>query len=146
MTPYEAVYGRPPHAISSYTRGATKNQALDELLQERKDLLHLLKLNLSRAWTRMEQQANKKRRHVCFKPRTSWCSNFNLIAKPLWHVADFKNWVNDLIGLFPYRLDQWLIDCNYQLQARSIMFFMCLLWNFSKAKTSPHVKHFPKFP
>ena len=60
MTPYQAVYGQPPHAIPPYTKGATKNQALDELLQEWEDLRHLLKQNLSHGQTHMEQQANKK--------------------------------------------------------------------------------------
>ena len=67
MTPYQEVYGCLPHSIPPYTRGGTKIQALDELLQEREAILHILKQNLVRARSRMKQQANKKRRDMTFK-------------------------------------------------------------------------------
>ena len=53
MTPFEAVYGRPPPNIPTYTRGATHIQAVEEDLRTRDDILRQLKTNMIRARNRM---------------------------------------------------------------------------------------------
>ncbi|XP_062114580.1 uncharacterized protein LOC133825685 [Humulus lupulus] len=67
MTPFQAVYGRPPPTIPSYIRGATSIQAVENDLLTRDDILQQLKTNLQQAQNRMRQQANKRRRDIQFK-------------------------------------------------------------------------------
>lgn len=67
MTPFQALYGRPPPVISGYTPGNTKIGKLDEILTQRTDILKLLKENLTRAQNRMVQQANKHRSEKVFE-------------------------------------------------------------------------------
>ncbi|XP_062094224.1 uncharacterized protein LOC133800283 [Humulus lupulus] len=67
MTPFQAVYGRPPPTIPSYIWGATSIQAVENDLLTRDDILQQLKTNLQQAQNRMRQQANKRRRDIQFK-------------------------------------------------------------------------------
>lgn len=64
MSPYQALYGRPPINVLAYQRGGTRVQSLEERLLMRDQMLQELKINLLRAQHRMEQQANRKRRDV----------------------------------------------------------------------------------
>jgi hypothetical protein len=68
MTPFEALYGRPPPKLVDYIPGESKIASLDEALQQRHQILKLLKENLHRARNRMIQQANKKRTDKSFEP------------------------------------------------------------------------------
>jgi len=61
MTPFEALYGRCPPAIKSYTVSTTAVTSLDELLQQRKQTLATLKDNLVKAQMRMRSLANAQR-------------------------------------------------------------------------------------
>ncbi|KAH6766309.1 hypothetical protein C2S52_017292 [Perilla frutescens var. hirtella] len=67
MSPYQALYGRPPFSVLAYQKGTTKIQALDEQLVLRDEVLRELKQNLLQAQHRMQQQANRKRREVEFQ-------------------------------------------------------------------------------
>lgn len=61
MTPYEAVYGQPPPFHLPYLPGESKVAAVDSSLQQREEVIKLLRFNLQRAQHRMVQMANKKR-------------------------------------------------------------------------------------
>eukprot|EP00253_Pinus_taeda_P012571 PITA_12571 len=56
MTPYEAVYGQLPPSPTSYLKGYSKVQAVDQLLQHRATMLTHLRDNLHQAQNRMKQQ------------------------------------------------------------------------------------------
>ncbi|KAH9750407.1 hypothetical protein KPL71_013871 [Citrus sinensis] len=64
MTPFQALYGRFPPTIPSYSRGSTSIQALEDMLIERDAMLCSLKENLRQAQHRMAQKANLHRRET----------------------------------------------------------------------------------
>ena len=64
MSPYQALYGRPPPFFPAYSAGSTTIQALDEMLKERDEVMRTLKENLRLAQHRMEQKANAHRREL----------------------------------------------------------------------------------
>jgi hypothetical protein len=66
MTPFEALYGRPPPAMPDYANGQATIADLNATLQERKEILETLKSNLKRSRKKMEVQANKSRKHCTF--------------------------------------------------------------------------------
>lgn len=66
MSPFEALYGRPPPSISCYNPSHSKIASLDEILSKKGEVLQLLKANLARARNRMTQQANRKRTDKTF--------------------------------------------------------------------------------
>ncbi|XP_030479163.2 uncharacterized protein LOC115696402 [Cannabis sativa] len=66
MTPFQAVYGRTPPSIPTYTRGTTSIHAVEEDLLSRDDILKQLTTNLQAARNRMKQQADKHRRDIKF--------------------------------------------------------------------------------
>ena len=57
-TPLKVVYGKDPPSISPYVQGETRIAELEEQLLNRDAMLKILKDNLSKAQTRMKQQAN----------------------------------------------------------------------------------------
>eukprot|EP00253_Pinus_taeda_P031027 PITA_31027 len=61
MTPYEAVYGQLPPSPTSYLKGCSKVQAVDQLLQHRATMLAHLRENLHQAQNRMKQQVDQHR-------------------------------------------------------------------------------------
>jgi hypothetical protein len=67
MTPFQALYGRLPPSIPDYVSGSATNSSLDDTLQQRQEILKLLKDNLSKSRQRMETQANKKRVDYTFE-------------------------------------------------------------------------------
>lgn len=67
MTPYEAVYGRTPSDILSYTLGTASNALVDSELS-RDQILKELQQNLQQAQKRMKQRADKHRSEKTFKP------------------------------------------------------------------------------
>ncbi|XP_058757342.1 uncharacterized protein LOC131630580 [Vicia villosa] len=66
MTPFEALYGRPPPAIKDYVKGFSTVPLLDSTLHQRQTILNTLKINLNRSQKIMQDQANKKRRDCTF--------------------------------------------------------------------------------
>ncbi|KAL0297746.1 UNVERIFIED_CONTAM: hypothetical protein Sradi_6826700 [Sesamum radiatum] len=66
MTPFQALYGRPPPSISSYVTGTTTVAALDESLRHRHSILSMARYHLARAQLRMKQQADRHRRDLTF--------------------------------------------------------------------------------
>eukprot|EP00253_Pinus_taeda_P026743 PITA_26743 len=61
MTPYEAVYGQLPPSPTSYLKGCSKVQAVDQLLQHRATTLAHLRENLHQAQNRMKKQVDQHR-------------------------------------------------------------------------------------
>ncbi|RVW68054.1 hypothetical protein CK203_065036 [Vitis vinifera] len=66
MSPFQALYGRPPPMIPHYQLGSSPVNEVDQNLASRDDLLHQLKLNLHQASNRMKQIADSKRRDIEF--------------------------------------------------------------------------------
>ncbi|GJW93030.1 ty3-gypsy retrotransposon protein [Tanacetum coccineum] len=69
MSPFQALYGRPPLHVIPYPLGSSKVATVDELLVERDRLLRQLKESLLMAKHKMEVKANRKRRYIEFKVR-----------------------------------------------------------------------------
>jgi len=67
MTPFQALYGRPPPTIPQYHEGFCPVHEVDKNLASRDALLQQLKSNLHAANNRMKQQADAKSRDVEFQ-------------------------------------------------------------------------------
>eukprot|EP00253_Pinus_taeda_P001595 PITA_01595 len=78
MTPYEAVYGQLPNSPTSYLKGCSKVQAVDQLLQHSATMLTHLRENLHQAQNRMKQQVDEHRseRHFQEGIRSFYGSNY----------------------------------------------------------------------
>jgi hypothetical protein len=61
MTPYEAVYGVPPPRLLNYVPGTTREEAVDEVLRNREQIIHLLQHNIKQAQQRMKKYADLRR-------------------------------------------------------------------------------------
>ena len=64
MTPFQALYGRPPPTILIYPLGSSPVHEVDQALKTRDELLVQLKTNLAAAANKMKKTADKKRREV----------------------------------------------------------------------------------
>ena len=62
MTPFQALYGRPPPTLVNYMAGSAVVAEVEKELVARDELLRQLRGHLQRASNRMKQQADKKRR------------------------------------------------------------------------------------
>ncbi|KAK8936447.1 hypothetical protein KSP39_PZI012366 [Platanthera zijinensis] len=67
MTPFEAVYGRPPPSITRYLPGECPVPTLADHLHNRDIILDSLKHHLHRAQGKMTSFANRKRRDLSFQ-------------------------------------------------------------------------------
>lgn len=67
MTPFEAMFGKPPPSIPSYITGSSGIEAADVFLRDRDELLTLLRHNMSLAQERMKLSAENKRLDVAFE-------------------------------------------------------------------------------
>ncbi|PRQ26049.1 putative nucleotidyltransferase, Ribonuclease H [Rosa chinensis] len=61
MSPFQALYGRPPPSLSTYLPGTTKVHAVDTSLQARDQLLKDLKDHMANAQNRMKQHTDQRR-------------------------------------------------------------------------------------
>lgn len=66
MTPFQALYGIPPHSVQKYLPGTTAIQVVDKTLRDRDSLISLLRSNMALAQNRMKQQADHKRTERTF--------------------------------------------------------------------------------
>ena len=60
ITPFEAVYERPPLNLLSYVPGTARSLEVDEVLRARDRTLELLRTNLAAAQNRTKQVYDKK--------------------------------------------------------------------------------------
>ncbi|XP_010255217.1 PREDICTED: uncharacterized protein LOC104595968 [Nelumbo nucifera] len=67
MTPFKALYGRPPPHIPNYQGGTSLVEEVDQAKLSRDAILQQLKINLHAAINCMTQMANSKRRDVEFQ-------------------------------------------------------------------------------
>ena len=67
MTPFQAVYERPPPTIPTYVHGQSKIQAVEGDLLTRDEILQHPKKNLMHSQHQMMQQANKQRTGMQFE-------------------------------------------------------------------------------
>lgn len=67
MTPFEATYGVPPPRLLSYIPGTTRVEAVDEVLRNREQILHLHRHNMHQAQQRMKKFADIRRTERKFK-------------------------------------------------------------------------------
>lgn len=67
MTPFQALYGFVPPAISAYVPGTTAVENVDQQLQSRDELLSVLKRNLHVAQARMKGYYDKKHTERSFE-------------------------------------------------------------------------------
>lgn len=60
-TPYQVVYGQPPHTHLPYLAGSSTVDSVDRSLATREKFIHSLKHNLHKAQHRMKQIADRRR-------------------------------------------------------------------------------------
>lgn len=58
LSPFESVYGYSPPKLLTYILGTIQNQAVEETLKSRDQILQLLKANLQDAQARMKRNAD----------------------------------------------------------------------------------------
>ncbi|KAG9450237.1 hypothetical protein H6P81_010202 [Aristolochia fimbriata] len=68
VSPFQALYRRPPPAIPHYIHGTTAVADLERTLLSRDDLLRFLRHTLAQAQNRMKQKADKHRTDREFQP------------------------------------------------------------------------------
>ncbi|KAJ1427537.1 Ribonuclease H-like superfamily [Sesbania bispinosa] len=68
MSPFQALYGRPPPKVLDYVPGSSTIKSVDTSLQKRHEIMNTLTDNLKRNKQRMEDQANKNRKDCTFEP------------------------------------------------------------------------------
>ena len=70
LTPYQVVYGKEPPTIATYVLSTSKIAAADDLLNEREEVLAILRNNLTKAQERMKTLADNHRRDVSFEVKS----------------------------------------------------------------------------
>jgi hypothetical protein len=95
MTPFKALYGRDPPAVTRYTPYHSDPPALQEELLSRDNILQQLKSNLEKAQSYMKKQADKRRSDITF------------------HVGDLV-----LVKLQPYKQHSVALRKNQKLGMR----------------------------
>ena len=145
LTPFEALYGFQPPTLLDYIPGLTKATAVEEFLQNRQQILTLLKTNLVAAQDRMKLQADKHRveRHFQvgdwvflrlqpFKQHSIRLRKIGKLAPKFF--GPFQ--VLQKIGSVAYKLDLPLTSCIHP-----VFHVSCL-----KAKLGQHINPIPTLP
>lgn len=114
MTPFEAVYGRAPPSITTFSWKESSVAALAQDLQDRDETIRQLKYNLQRAQQVMIKYANRHRKEVSFqiemvylklRPHKQQSICKRIYQKlPTRYYGPFK--VIDKIGEVAYKLQQ----------------------------------------
>ena len=113
MTPFQAVYGRPPPPLISYGDRKTANNSAEELLKERDLVISALKENLVVAQNRMKKQSDLHRRELKFKTR----DEVYLKLKPYRQRSLAQKRSEKLAPKFygPYRITEEIGEVAYRL-------------------------------
>lgn len=114
MSPFQALYGRPPPMIPYYQLGSSPVNEVDQNLASRNDLLNQLKLNLHQASNRMKQMANSKQRDIEFNDGDL----VFLKLDPYRQQTVFKRASQKLAHRFygPFAIEKRIGKVAYQLQ------------------------------
>ena len=67
MTPFQALYGKPPRLIQIVLQGSSSIEAIYNELITKEAILQQLKHNLLKAHLRIKEQADKHRRELSFQ-------------------------------------------------------------------------------
>jgi len=114
MTPFQALYGRPPPTVPFYHVGSSPVNEVDQALLTRDDLLRQLKHNLAMATNRMKQVADKRRRDVEFQSGDL----VFLKLQPYKQSSVFKRANKKLACIYfgPYKIVRKIGPVAYKLQ------------------------------
>ncbi|KAL5769827.1 hypothetical protein ACOSP7_013981 [Xanthoceras sorbifolium] len=114
MTPFQALYGRPPPTIPHYNEGHCQVNEVDSSLTSRDALLRHLKENLHAANNRMKQQADSKRRDIEY--HVGDCVFLKL--HPYRRQTVFKRGYQKLASRFygPYQIEERIGNVAYKLK------------------------------
>ena len=114
MSPFQALYGRPPPLIPHYQLGSSPINEVDQNLASRNDLLNQLKLNLHQASNRMKQLADSKRQDIEFNEGDL----VFLKMHPYRQQTVFKRASQKLAHRFygPFPIEKCIGKVAYQLQ------------------------------
>ncbi|KAL9394290.1 hypothetical protein Peur_013575 [Populus x canadensis] len=114
MSPFQALYGRPPPSILNYQIGASSVHEVDQTMISRTSLLRQLKINLQAAINRMKQGADSKRRDVNFQVGDL----VFLKLHPYRQQSLFRRPAQKLASRFygPYKVEEKVGKVAYKLQ------------------------------
>lgn len=114
MSPFQALYGRPPPSIPNYQIGASSVHEVDQTMISRTSLLRQLKINLQAAINRMKQGADSKRRDVNFQVGDL----VFLKLHPYRQQSLFRRPAQKLASCFygPYKVEEKVGKVAYKLQ------------------------------
>ncbi|CAH9085924.1 unnamed protein product [Cuscuta europaea] len=114
MTPFEALYGRPPPILRSYKDGRSPLAEVDEQMRTREEVLQSLRHNLVVAANRMKQLADAKRREVHYQIG----DHVYLKLQPFRQQSVFK-WVSQKLAckfFGPFKILEKLGDVAYRFE------------------------------
>lgn len=114
MTPFQAVYGRPPPTPQQFLPGETKTKAVAQESVIQDELLRQLTYNLKRAQQQMARSANKHRRDVQYEVGDSVFLKF----RP-HHQTTLKKVINPKLSpcyFSPFHILQKVRSVAYKLQ------------------------------
>lgn len=114
MTPFQALYGRPPPMISHYPSGTSLVNEVDKNLAARDELLKHLKFNLHAASNRVKHLANSKQNDIEFNEGDL----VFLKLHPYRPQTVFKRVYHKLANRFygPYPIEKCIGKVAYQIR------------------------------
>jgi len=114
MTPFQALYGRPPPTTPQYHEGFCPVYEVDKNLASRDALLQQIKSNLHAANNQMKQQADSKCRDIEFQVGDL----VFLKLHPYRQQSVFKRAYQKLVSRFygPYPVEKKIENVTYKLE------------------------------
>ena len=126
MSPFQALYRVTPPSVHTYLPGTTAVQSVDAALQDRDQLLRLLRNNVQLAQNRMKQIHDKGRTEQGLWSVIGYFSSCNHIGNNLSPCTIPTNWRLSFMAHFKFRneLALWLIVSTFHMTQKSTLFFM----------------------